>query len=390
MTLTDLNCGYIPLVDSAPLIIAKELNFAADEGLRLNLVRQPSWSATRDMLALGHLEAAHMLAPLPVAMALGLGGLSGRIDTLMNISLNGNTFCVSTDLAQKMREMGWRGNIRTPIQTATYLLKALRRPLQIGIPFPLSMHRLLLDYWLTENINCHAASYRTQTVPPHRMADALARGQIDMFCVGEPWGSVAVQMGAGQMVLTGTSVWASAPEKVLAVRHDWTRDAPEICGALMRATYRACEWLDMPDNKVLAIEILSRTEHLALSEQAIDPAILRRLTPALGGDPVEVPNFLKFHTNAATFPWKSQAGWMANQLVPNPTADQRRLFETAKATSRTDLYRTYLGAIGVDLPGASEKIEGALANETAVASTKGEMILAPDAFFDGAVFDPDQ
>ncbi|MEO1324861.1 MAG: ABC transporter substrate-binding protein, partial [Pseudomonadota bacterium] len=102
MSETVLNCGYVALVDSAPLIIAQELGFAAEEGLFLNLVQQPSWSALRDMLALGHLHAAQMLSPMPIAMSLGMGGFPADIDALMVMSVNGTVFGVSTEVAAKL------------------------------------------------------------------------------------------------------------------------------------------------------------------------------------------------------------------------------------------------------------------------------------------------
>jgi len=289
MSLIDLNCGYIPLVDCAPLVIAKELNFAADEGLNLHLLQQPSWSALRDMLVAGHLDAAHMLAPLPIALALGLNSPRVEIDTLMTLNLNGNTMCVSVALAERMRDLGWSEAIDTPVETGRALLSALDRPLRIGVPFPYSIHRLLLDYWLRSNPAHYTESYQIVTLPPPRMANALVDGSIDAFCVGEPWGSVSVQSGAGQVMLTGSAVWAGAPEKVLAARRDWCEDAPEKCAALMRAVYRASQWLDTPENKVLAVEILARTEHLALSMQVIEPALYGRITPKLGAAATPVP-----------------------------------------------------------------------------------------------------
>ena len=96
MSTTILNCGYVPLVDSAPLIVAQELRFAADEGIALNLLPQPSWAALRDLLALGHLHVAHMLSPMPTAMSLGLSGPPARIDALMVLSANGTVIGVSS------------------------------------------------------------------------------------------------------------------------------------------------------------------------------------------------------------------------------------------------------------------------------------------------------
>ena len=375
MSRTILNCGYLPLVDCAPLVIAKELGFADEEGLTLNLVRQPSWSALRDMLALGHLDAAQMLSPMPVAMSMGRGGLPARVDTLMILSVNGTVFGVSKALAQELPDL--------PFGDATALLTALAArggaPLRIGVPFHYSMHRLLLSYWSATDPDFHVEEI---TVPPPRMAQAVEEGAVDAFWVGEPWGSVAVQKDGGQLMMTGRDVWQFAPEKVLAARHDWTEQNPDAVRRLMRAVFHAASWLDTPKNKPLAVEILGRSEHLSVSQDLIDPALSAQLVATPTRKPISVERFMQFHRHAATFPWRSQAAWIARQLG----ADANEL-EKAKACFRSDLYRQNLSGIGADMPGASEKQEGAIHVETAVSSSRGQMILAPDAFFDGKVYD---
>jgi ABC-type nitrate/sulfonate/bicarbonate transport system substrate-binding protein len=375
MSNTVLNCGYVPLVDSAPLIIARELGFAAEEGLDLNLIQQPSWSALRDMLALGHLDAAQMLSPMPVAMSLGLGGLPAKIDSLMGLSANGTVFGVSTRLADALGML--------PFGDPNLLLTALTtrdpQPLRVGVPFPFSMHRLLLSYWIA---TAPDLKVEIVTVPPPRMADAVANGHVDAFWVGEPWGSAIVGRGVGSILMAGRHVWGFAPEKVLAARHDWIADNPDTTRQLMRAVYQSARWLDLEKNKPLAIEILGRSEHLNLAHEVIEPAVTGFLTLSQGGTPTRVDRFLMFHDHAASFPWRSQAAWIARQLGADATGIGR-----AKQCFRTDLYRENLGPIGADLPGASEKIEGTIREETAVASSRGQMILAPDAFFDGRTFD---
>ncbi|MEL6840546.1 MAG: CmpA/NrtA family ABC transporter substrate-binding protein [Pseudomonadota bacterium] len=377
MTGTVLNCGYVPLVDCAPLVLAKELGFASEEGLDLNLVRQPSWSALRDMLALGHLHAAQMLSPMPVAMSIGKGGLAADIDTLMVLSVNGTVFGVSADLAKVLGAVPF-GDARAVLDQIATRDGA---PLRIGVPFHYSMHRLLLSYWTSA-----APDLRIEevTVPPPRMADAVAEGHVDAFWVGEPWGSVAVQRGVAQLMMTGRDVWQFAPEKVLAARHDWVAENDDTVRRLMRAVFHASKWLDVPRNKPLAVEILGRSEHLSLPSDLIDPAVTGHIVAKSGAHPVEVERFLQFHRHAASFPWRSQAAWIAHQLGARDTDLQK-----AKACFRTDLYRQNLADIGADMPGASEKIEGSLQFETAVASSRGHMILAPDAFFDGRTFDFD-
>ncbi|WP_296420411.1 CmpA/NrtA family ABC transporter substrate-binding protein [Pseudooctadecabacter sp.] len=375
MSATVLNCGYVPLVDCAPLVIAKELGFAAEEGLVLNLIMQPSWSALRDMLALGHLDAAHILSPMPVAMSMGLGGLPARIDTLMVLSVNGTIFGVSNTVAETLSGV--------PFGDPAALLAALTRngprPLRVGVPFHHSMHRLLLSYWTA---TVPGLVVEEITIPPPRMADAVADGFVDAFWVGEPWGSVAVQQNVGRIMMTGADVWNFAPEKVLAARHDWVEQNGDTTRRLMRAVYQAAAWLDVPKNRTLAVEILARSEHLSMSPDLIDPALSGQITPGRGVAPKPVDRFVQFHKHAASFPWRSQAAWIANQLGAGEAG-----LAKAKSCFRSDLYRQNLEGIGADMPGASEKVEGALKFETAVSSTRGHMILAPDAFFDGRTFD---
>ncbi|GIT90098.1 nitrate transporter [Jannaschia pagri] len=379
MSSLPLTLGFVPLIDCAPLVIARELGFAEDEGLALTLLPQPSWSALRDMLALGHLDAAQMLSPMPVAMSLGWGGLAAQVDALMVLSVNGTVFGLSRDFAARLPSHPGFGD---PVAAARALAQAQDSPIRVGVPFPYSMHRLLLDYWVEFSPELDASQFEIVTVPPPRMADAVAQGTLDAFWVGEPWGSAAVARGVADLVLPGRAIWAFAPEKVLAARHGWIAENPETVSALIRAVHTAAHWLDTPRNTSLAVEILARSEHLDLPRETIDPALSGQLSPALGHAPVPVDRFLMFHRNTATFPWRSQAAWIAARLGAD-AAEQER----ARDFYRSDIYRDSLGPIGVDLPGASEKVEGAMRHATAVASSRGHMILGPDAFFDGGTFD---
>lgn len=378
-----LNCGYVPLVDSAPLIIAQTLGFADEEGIALNLLRQPSWAALRDLLALGHLDAAHMLAPMPIAMSLGISGPQVDIDALMMLSVNGTVIGGRVSLVDRMRAAGWSGAFLDPLGTRAALLSLSGPPLRVGVPFPFAMHRLLFSYWTGDA----AARFELITTPPHLMADAVAAGELDLFCVGEPWGSVAVDSGVGELILPGAAIWQFAPEKVLAARRSWAQDNPEAAGALMRAIFRAANWLDRPENHVLAAEILARSEYLDLPDTAIDRALTGEIVPVLNGAPVRVPNFLRFCKGGAFFPWRSQAAWIGTQIAALQGLDAGDTARRAAACFRPDLVRIHLGKMGADLPGASSKLEGAMVHRTAVASARGQLILEPDAFFDGKTFE---
>lgn len=384
MNLTPLRIGFVPLLDIAPIVIAHEMGFAAEERLGLDLKRAPSWSSLRDMLLWGQVDVAHMLAPVPVAMALGLGGAVAKLDILQVLSVNGDVFGVSHSLAEKLRAMGHDFGFSDAYRARDDLALAAGGTLRIGVPFPLSTHVELVTYWLRDA----AIAFELCTIPPPRMADALAAGEVDAFCVGEPWGSVAVELGAGKLLLPSRAIWAVAPEKVLAARHDWVSDNAGVTGRLMRAVWRAARWLSVPENRLIASEILAQPDYVNAPAEVLDRSLRGEMVISPQGELRQVPDMIRFFDGAATFPWRSQAAWFAAQLAARHGLNLERSLEAAKAICRTDLYRQNLRAAGADLPGASEKVEGSLQHPTAVASERGTMILPPDRFFDGQIFDP--
>lgn len=378
----------MPLVDAAPLILAREIGFAGEEGLDLRLCAAPSWSTLRDMLALGQIEAAHMLAAMPVAMALGLGGVSERIDVLSVLSVNGNVIGVSRKLADRMRAAGHRFDFSDAGAAGRALIAAAGPEPRIGVPFPFSMHAELLYHWLGALGIAAPQGLRIVTIPPPLMADAIAADEIDAFCVGAPWGSIAVDTGVGELLLPGSAIRAFSPEKVLAVRHDWAEANADLTRSLMRAVWRTGRWLCDDRNRVSAAEILARREYLDLPAEVIERSLSGQQVISSRGEIRRVPNFLVFFQGAATFPWRSQAALIAHSLAARSGLDRSAAAAAARAIFRSDLYRENLRDLGAEMPGASDKVEGAMSRPTAVSSESGQLILEPDAFFDGFIFDP--
>ncbi|WP_375691357.1 ABC transporter substrate-binding protein [Pseudooceanicola sp. LIPI14-2-Ac024] len=388
MKAATLSVGFIPLVDAAPLIIAQEMGFAAEEGIALELRRAPSWSSLRDMLSYGHVDAAHMLAPVPVAAALGIGGAGAALSAVSVLSVNGNVIGVSRDLSDRLRDVGHDFAFDNARAAGEALIAATPGRLRIGVPFPFSMHAELVYYWLSALGLPAPQSVDIRTVPPPLMAEAMDAGEIDAFCVGEPWGSKAVETGVGELLLPGSAIWAFAPEKVLAVRDAWATAEPALVARLIRAVWRAGRWLADPASRMLTAELLSRGAYLDLAPEIIDRALTGRLVISSRGEMREVPRFVEFHAGAATFPWRSQAEWIGLQMAARLGLDRAGAARAAQAVFRADLHREALAGTPADLPGASSKVEGGLALDTPVASEAGRLILARDAFFDGRVFDP--
>ncbi|MCB1333435.1 MAG: ABC transporter substrate-binding protein [Roseivivax sp.] len=380
--------GFIPLVDAAPLIVAQEMGFAAEERLSLELRRAPSWSSIRDMLRYGRVDAAHMLSPVPVAGALGLGGAGAPLCALSVLSVNGHTIGVSADLAERIRDQGHDFGFDDARAAGQALIAAAGGPLRVGVPFPFSMHAELVYYWLSSLGMAVQRDVTIHTVPPPLMADAMRSGEIDAFCVGEPWGSQAVETGVATLLLPGAAIWAFAPEKVLAARTDWAETETDLVGRLIRAVWRAGAWLARPESRTLAAEILSRPAYLDLPADLLERALSGRLVISGRGEERSVARFLEFHHGAANFPWRSQAEWIGTRMALRHGLDPVQAGRAARAVFRSDLYRAALARVSPALPGASSKVEGSLERDTHVASQSGKLILCRDTFFDGRFFEP--
>ena len=385
--MTVLRLGYVPLIDAAPLIVAQELGFAAEEGLSLDLIRLGAWAQARDMLGAGLIDAAQMLVPMPVGQALGLGPALPAMDLVMVLSQGGQAVAVNGDLEERLRQAGHGFAFDDARAAGTALRGAVAGRLRVGVPFHFSTQAELMRHWLTA---CGFAPGDLDliTVPPPMMADALERGEVDAFCVGEPWASFAVDRGVAALLLPGTAIWAAAPEKGLVLLRDVTEARPAETGALMRAVWRAGRWLDDPDHRGTAAEIVSRGAFLDLPPELAERGLTGRLTISARGGLRDAPRFIAFNAGAASFPWKSLAALFAGRIAGRHGLDPQEAMARAMPHFRTDLYRRHLRPAGAPLPGASWRVEGALAEDRSVAAERGGMILRADGFFDGFTFDP--
>jgi ABC-type nitrate/sulfonate/bicarbonate transport system substrate-binding protein len=391
-----VTAGFLPLLDSALLVAASELGFAEAEGVDLRLVRENSWASIRDRLAVGHFDVAHMLAPMPIACNLGLTPLAAETIAPMALGLGGNAVTVSLDLWSAMRDHGAPGTFQ-PRETGTALAavvyarrRANMEPLRFGVVHPHSGHNYELRYWLAACGIDPETDIEIVIVPPPLMADALGAGRVDGYCVGEPWNTAAVAKGVGRIVTVKAAIWKSSPEKVLGVAANWAEREPEALSALLRALYRAAEWCGAKANHGELASLLAGAAYVDCSAEWLLPALSGRIE-ASRGSIVEVTDFFLPHAAAATFPWKSHALWFYSQMARWGQVGVSEASETiARNTYRPDLYRAALRGLGVALPGANAKVEGALRSETPVGSAGASLVLGPDGFFDGTIFDPDR
>lgn len=394
--LYEIRAGFLPLLDSAILVVAREKGFAKAEAIDLTLIRENSWANIRDRMAVGHFQMAHMLGPMPIAACLGLTPLQLDVVAPMALGLGGNAVTVSRRLADEIAQDGDAGGLDATMNIKR-LARVVRRhnaehelPLSFAVVHPFSAHNYDLRYWLAAGGIDPEQDVRIVVVPPPLMADALNSGQIDGFCVGEPWNSLAVKLGAGVIVTTKSAIWRSSPEKVLAVSATFAAGQPSAVAAVLRALYRSAEWCGNPENHEELAVLLARKEYVGQDQAVILPALQGKLQYQ-DDEVATVQDFFVPFDKAATFPWQSHALWFYSQMVRwgHAVWDPDSVERAAQAY-RPDLYRAAIAPLGAAVPAANAKVEGALKTPMHAGSSDGSLILGPDGFFDDRVFDPEQ
>lgn len=231
-----LRIGYLPLVDAAPLLVARDEGYFGREGLEVSLLQQPGWATIQDKLASGELDAAHCLAGLLFAPMSGLPA-AGPPTTGLCLNTHGNTITLSKNL--------WERGIRDGAKLAAAAKQGtIRVPLVFGAVHPLSSHIVLLRSWLTRlGLKC-GEHYQVVYLPPNLMPPALVQGHLDGYCAGEPWGSAAALSGEGFIIAASDEIFPHHLEKVLAVRADFARERPDLVLALNRAVLAGCQRCD--------------------------------------------------------------------------------------------------------------------------------------------------
>lgn len=249
-----------------------------------------------------------MLGPLPLATALGLGGVHAELRVTAALGRNGNTLVLGGALGDALARAPF------PLPPAAFA-RALRDRTEAGRPppvlavvYPFSSHNYLLRHWLAEGGIDPDRDLRLVVVPPPEMPEALASRAIDGFCVGEPWGSRAVDLLAGRIVTTTSAIWADHPEKMFAVPETLLNRDPARAEAATAAVIEAANWLSFPDNRLEAAHILHTRAMKGVPEEVIALALLEKLQRGPDQPPQPIPRAI-VHGAAASFPDPAQAVW---------------------------------------------------------------------------------
>lgn len=402
---SELKFGFIKLTDCAPIVIAKEKGFFDDEGLSVGVIAQPNWKTLLDNVISGELDGAHMLSGQPIAATIGFG-TNAHIITPFTMDLNGNGITVSNAIWEQMQEND--PELLNPQPSHPISAESIKpivedaitngEKLQMGMVFPVSTHNYEIRYWLAAS-GIHPGMYTVTDIggrtdaevelsvtPPPMMPATLEAGNIQGYCVGEPWNQQAVAKGIGVPVTTNYDVWKNNPEKVFGVTAAWADENPQTMLAVTKALIRAGRWLDETDadgnlvNREEAARILSRPDYVGADFDVIKNSMTGYFY-FQKTDKRAMPDFNVFYKYYCTYPWYSDGVWFLTQMrrwgqITEPKPDEW-YHETAKKVYRPEIY----------LEAARMLVDEGFISETEVPWDTDGYKPATSDFIDGKTYD---
>ena len=339
----EVKVGFIPLTDCASVVMASVLGFDKKYGIKIVPSKESSWASVRDKLVNGELDAAHVLYGLIYGVHLGVSGAKKDMAVLMTLNQNGQAITLSKKLADK-------GAVDGP--SLAKLMQTDKREYTFAQTFPTGTHAMWLYYWLAAHGIDPLKDAKVITVPPPQMVANMRVGNMDGFCVGEPWGHRAIVDGIGITAITTQDIWKNHPEKVLGTSAEWVKKYPNTARALTAAVLEAGRWIDASlSNKNKMAETIADKSYVNTSVDVINQRILGRYQNGLGKS-WDDPNYMKFFSDGAVnFPYLSDGMWFLTQhrrwglMKTDPD-----YLAVARSINQIDLYKDAAAMVKVSVP----------------------------------------
>jgi len=339
----EVKIGFIPLTDCASVVMASVLGIDKKYGVKIVPSKEASWAGVRDKLVNGELDFAHVLYGLVYGVHVGAGGPKKDMAVLMTLNNNGQAITLSKKLADK-------GAVDAG--SLAKLIAKEKGEYTFAQTFPTGTHAMWLYYWLASAGIDPFKDVKNITVPPPQMVANMRIGNMDGYCVGEPWGQRAIMDGIGVTAVTTQDIWKDHPEKVLGTTADFVKKYPNTARAVTAAILEAGKWIDTGlQNKNKMAETIADKSYVNTSVDAINQRILGRYTNGMGKN-WDDPNHMKFYNDgAANFPYLSDGMWFLTQhkrwglLKAHPD-----YLKVATEINRIDIYKQAAAATQTPVP----------------------------------------
>jgi nitrate/nitrite transport system substrate-binding protein len=367
--------GYIALMDASALVIAKEKGLFAKHGMPdVDVQKQASWGATRDNVVLGSdkngIDGAHILTPMPYLISAGKV-TQNSVPTPMYILARLNLDAQAISVANEYKDLKVTADA-SPLKAAFAAKKAANKEVKVAMTFPGGTHDLWIRYWLAAGGIDPDKDVSTIVVPPPQMVANMKVGNMDAFCVGEPWNEQLVNQNIGFTACTTGEIWSKHPEKAFGLRAEWVDKNPKAALALLMAVMEAQQWCDKPENKQEMSEIVGKRQWFNVPVADIVGRAKGDINYGNGRVENGTKQFMKFWQDHASYPFKSHDTWFVTEDIRwgkfEPTTDIKGLVDKV---NREDLWREAAKALAVP------------ASDIPTSTSRGK-----ETFFDGKVFDP--
>jgi nitrate/nitrite transport system substrate-binding protein len=373
---TKATLGYIALMDASALVIAKEKGLFAKHGMPdVEVAKQASWGATRDNLVLGSenngIDGAHILTPMPYLISAGKV-TQNNVPTPMYILARLNLDAQAISVAQEYKDLKVTTDA-SPLKAAFAKKIAEGKKVSVAMTFPGGTHDLWIRYWLAAGGIDPDKDISTIVVPPPQMVANMKVGNMDAFCVGEPWNEQLVNQGIGFTACTTGEIWGKHPEKALGMRAAWVDKNPNAARAIVMAVMEAQQWCEKAENKEELANIVGKRQWFNVPVADIIGRLKGDINYGNGRVEKSTKQFMKFWSDHASYPFKSHDSWFVTEDIRwgkfEGSTDVKALVDKV---NREDIWRE--SAKALSLP----------ASDIPASSSRGK-----ETFFDGKVFDPE-
>ena len=306
-----ITLGFISLTDNASVVMAHELGLYAKHGVNVQVSKEASWANVRDKLLTGELQGAHCLFGMPFSVYTGVGGTAGKeLPIAMVLNTNGQAITLSSDFCGQagFREVAKAG-------AAINTMKA-KREMSFAMTFPGGTHDMWLRYWLAA-AGVDQKTVKIITIPPAQMVANMKVKNMDGYCVGEPWGGVAVKEGIGFTHVATQDIWKHHPEKALVLNKEFLDTRRDDAKGVMKGILEAAAWLDNPENRKKAAATIGGEAYVNAPADVIDARLsgTYNLGCGLGEHKYTDDSMLYSDAGKVSLPRKSHGIWFLAQYV---------------------------------------------------------------------------
>jgi nitrate/nitrite transport system substrate-binding protein len=283
---------------------------------------------------------------MPFSVYTGVGGTAGQeMHVAMLLNNNGQAITLSKDFCG----VGFRqvDKVKSTVES----LKA-KKTVAFAMTFPGGTHDVWLRYWLAA-AGIDQNTVKIITIPPPQMVANMKVGNMDGFCVGEPWNGVAAQQNIGYTHITTQDIWKHHPEKALVVNKRFSEDRRDELKAVMRAVLEASLWLDDLGNRKRAAEVIGRQSYVNAPAGVIEARLLGRYDLGCNqGQHTYTDDYMLFNNGGhVNLPRKAHAIWFMTQYVRFGYLKQAPDYAgIADKLILQDLYRGVAKEMGVNAP----------------------------------------